>query len=61
LRFNQQESTKELFLQILKILRLQFLASTEAYGKIAAPTILFGIFLEKATEAGVKGWLSDFV
>jgi hypothetical protein len=43
------------------MLRLQFLASTEAYGKIAAPTILFGIFLEKTTEAGVKGWLSDFV
>jgi hypothetical protein len=43
LRFNQQESTKEIFAdgkdEILKMLRMQFLASTEAYGKIAAPTI----------------------
>lgn len=42
------------------MLRLQFLASTEAYGRIAAPTILLGSFLE-ATEAGVNGLLGDFV
>jgi hypothetical protein len=48
-------------LQILKTSRLQVLASTEAYGKIAAPTILFGSFLEEATEAAVNGLLGGFM
>jgi hypothetical protein len=40
---------------------MQFLASTEVNGKIAAPTILFGYFLEEATEAGANGLPGDFV
>jgi len=43
------------------MLKLQFLASTEAYGKIAPLTILFGSFLDEATEAGVKSLLGGFV